>query len=650
MVTYTSAPDSITGIQTVVTDDITIDFKLFPIDILASASDSSFCRKNHDDTISLSAIILTPDTSLVNGTFTWTSSPANYSANLNNDSIASPYAIINGMLSDTVIYSASYAYGLCTSSDDVELTWNSSSVSTSVVTSPICLGDSTTIMGILGDTIFFQNPSPCSSYTVSSITYAPVSGTATNISLADDAFSTPISIGFDFDFYCNTYNQVKISSNGYITFDLSASGAASSNAQHLPDTSAPNNIIAFAFTDLNPGFGGSISHFRTGVPPNRQLIVNYSVPRVGIPFMVIGQIVLHEGTNYIDIHSTNLPANDSITTQGIENIDGTLGVTSPGYNQTSGWTALNIAYRFSIDNSPLFGPFDISWSPNTHISDSTIYNPTVKPLSNTTYYVDIIQKGCLVRDSIEILVTNPISAPSVSCGTVSNPENSVLFNWGSSPNSSGWEYSIDMGATWGYLSLQDSSRLITGIVNGNCGNIMVRALDSTGACTANPWTYLECCTIDTSVSLVGASLVSDESRPTVAYQWVDCNNSHTPIGGEIAQSFTPGSSGNYAVLLNDGINSAESSCHQFTYLDRTKLASELGISIFPNPTSGLFNIIKGNNETIDITINNNIGQSLYSTTLRKKNSSIDLSQYSSGVYFITFSTTERAITQKLIKY
>ena len=40
----------------------------------------------------------------------------------------------------------------------------------------------------------------------------------------DDIHSDVIDIGFNFNFYGNTYNQCVLSANGYITFDLTQAG------------------------------------------------------------------------------------------------------------------------------------------------------------------------------------------------------------------------------------------------------------------------------------------------------------------------------------------------------------------------------------------------------------------------------------------
>ena len=56
-----------------------------------------------------------------------------------------------------------------------------------------------------------------SSFTVGTSSLTNMSG-ATNLALGDDQVSSAINIGFDFDFYGNTFSQVKVATNGCITF------------------------------------------------------------------------------------------------------------------------------------------------------------------------------------------------------------------------------------------------------------------------------------------------------------------------------------------------------------------------------------------------------------------------------------------------
>ena len=73
------------------------------------------------------------------------------------------------------------------------------------------------------------------------------------------------------------------------------------------------------------------------------------------------------------------------------------------------------------------------------------------------------------------------------------------------------------------------------------------------------------------------------------------------------------------------------------------------IFIYPNPASSILNFIVKNNITIStITINDISGKEIYKAG-NAINNSLDVSNLSSGVYFVTFTSESNSITKKFIK-
>ncbi|MBK7762180.1 MAG: M36 family metallopeptidase [Bacteroidetes bacterium] len=223
------------------------------------------------------------------------------------------------------------------------------------------------------------------SYEVSSIPYAPLTGTATSVALADDEMSTAKPIGFTFNFFGQNYTNFYICSNGFITFS-SGMTPFSVYGEALPTSSNPNNLIALCWNDLNPlNPGSTINYFTTGIAPNRKLVITYNTSHfqsTSSPFHV--QAILYEGSNFIDIHTTaisNISSidNDATTTQGVESQDGSKGIPVSGRNSAH-FTASNDAYRFT----PII-PYVYTWQPGTLNGPSQ----TTNPLSNTVYTVSI---------------------------------------------------------------------------------------------------------------------------------------------------------------------------------------------------------------------------------------------------------------------
>lgn len=502
MVTFTTLPAG-SGAGCITTDSVIIYLQALPLNLNVYATETSLCPNNETDTISFATAISGPGIDLFNGIYTWTSTPSSNLSNLTSTAINNPSAYLSGGPNDQVTYAVNYAYGLCEGTDSVTLTWRPTVPVISAAMDTICPGDTTSVMAFLSDTIPIVSPGACSVYTVTPITYAPIAGTGTGITLIDDQYSSTLPIGFNFNFFCANRTQFRIASNGFITFDL-LTGAPSWSATLIPNgVTNPNDMIAAFFTDLNPASGGTIDYFTTGVVPNRQLVVNFTnVDRIGGASSVTGQIVLHEGTNIIDIYTAAAAAGPN-TTQGIENTNGTLGVSSPGRNQ-SVWSATNDGYRFEPGSVFITGAISYLWDPGYAVSNAGEYNPDAFPQGTTMFTVSIEDGGCVLTDSIEIFVQSLIPPPAITCGTPFNQATSVLFEWGGSPSAAGWEYSTDSGNTWVPAPLQDSFLLVTGLTNGTCANILVRGTGGAGPCPTNASTYLECCTTPCPMSNTSA--------------------------------------------------------------------------------------------------------------------------------------------------
>ena len=75
----------------------------------------------------------------------------------------------------------------------------------------------------------------------------------------DDGNSGPIDLGFEFDFYGNSFNSISICSNGWASFSDGTS--TSSYNRPIPFGGAPNDLLAPFWTDLDPGAGGDVYYY-----------------------------------------------------------------------------------------------------------------------------------------------------------------------------------------------------------------------------------------------------------------------------------------------------------------------------------------------------------------------------------------------------
>lgn len=323
----------------------------------------------------------------------------------------------------------------------------------------------------------------CSSYVVSPITFTTFPSGSINLTptftnsfiglFADDGSIGPIPIGFNFDYYCNTYSNVHICSNGFIMLDYQPFPWPTQYVhptQNLPDPTLPNGMIAFNMTDLDPGQGGTITYTTVGTAPNRMFIVTYStVPCFSTPAdLNTGQIVLYETSNIIEIHTTKArPDLNQLTlggTQGIENTNGTIGVTPPGRNANNSWgaTADFTAYRFapytpapptsvtgntllcqgaqgSYQTNPMLGALSYTWALPagwTGTSSTTALTTTAGVSGNVsvsaTYTCGTSAPALINVSVVAAPVVSILSAtPSVLCSGNSitiNPNGAVVYS------------------------------------------------------------------------------------------------------------------------------------------------------------------------------------------------------------------------------
>ena len=71
------------------------------------------------------------------------------------------------------------------------------------------------------------------------------------------------------------------------------------------------------------------------------------------------------------------------------------------------------------------------------------------------------------------------------------------------------------------------------------------------------------------------------------------------------------------------------------------------IKVYPNPTNDILNIVLNNStEHFTISVYSSLGQELYKTT---SNSSIDISNFTNGIYFLKVKQNDRTWTTKIVK-
>ncbi|MDR2853822.1 MAG: fibronectin type III domain-containing protein [Prevotellaceae bacterium] len=340
-------------------------------------------------------------------------------------------------------------------------------------------------------------------YTVSSIPYSPFPFTniGTNIVFpADDQYGFLYNLPFDFEFYGNSYNQIAVASNGYITFDVGkANQFCPWDLQDSPDIPSANfqpqgmnvfNSIFGVFEDTyatpnNLNAGDGVFFVIYGESPNRSAVVTFK----NVPLYPVGnnqrnsyQIVLHENGD-IDVcvaqrafSSSNW--NQGIGVIGIINSDGTQGIAAPGRNITNyHWSVSNSspeAWRFSppanaacpkptnIQTSNISAvSADILWTAGStetqwalayrkqsesNYQENLVQNTTTYQLTGleqgTTYYVQMKSLCANNEESYwtsEYMFTTLVSCPAPTNLIVSNiADASAILSWATGGSETQW--------------------------------------------------------------------------------------------------------------------------------------------------------------------------------------------------------------------
>lgn len=137
-------------------------------------------------------------------------------------------------------------------------------------------------------------------------------------------YAGPVNIGFDFNYYSNTYTQLYISRNGYLSFNNLDLYRMSS---YIPDPELPNDVIA-------PMWGPTetINYVRyqyDGVSPDRRMIIEWNQQTYdsGTEDYTY-QAILHENGDIVFQYQSIISDNSwTCTSTGIEDSEGMDGLT-----------------------------------------------------------------------------------------------------------------------------------------------------------------------------------------------------------------------------------------------------------------------------------------------------------------------------------
>ncbi len=164
------------------------------------------------------------------------------------------------------------------------------------------------------------------------------------LDFAGDDSAVSMSLPFVFNYYGESFEEVQVSTNGYLVFG--GGKAVSLSNKSIPDPTEPNGMVAALWDDLSPDVGQGIWVRALGESPNRRFVVGWiDAARFNQVGASTFQITLEEGTNRIIFQYQDVFFDDirydygASATVGLESVNGTIGT------------------QFSF-NQPVLGPYE----------------------------------------------------------------------------------------------------------------------------------------------------------------------------------------------------------------------------------------------------------------------------------------------------
>jgi hypothetical protein len=157
-------------------------------------------------------------------------------------------------------------------------------------------------------------------YTKSTATYSWDASATTASGCTGDDQAVTVNIGFTFNYYGTNYTAVNICSNGFINFGTTST---SYSPTAIPNTAAPNALIAGIWRDLNPSGGGTITYYSSST----KCVISFNAVKnyANTSTQTFQMILTPDGK--IKIQWGSITTTETYVS-GVENQTGTLGVST----------------------------------------------------------------------------------------------------------------------------------------------------------------------------------------------------------------------------------------------------------------------------------------------------------------------------------
>lgn len=276
--------------------------------------------------------------------------------------------------------------------------------------------------------------------------------------------------------------------------------------------------------------------------------------------------------------------------------------------------------------------------PGASPSSDTLTSPVISYNTPGSYQIQLIASNSADSDTlIQSITIYPLPVVNAGPDVVICSGNSVTLNASASGTLTyNWEPSIN-------LTTPTQSQTMA---NPSSTTVYVITVDD-GLCSANDTVTVNVLPLPATptITQVGNTLEATSGFP--AYQWYENN---VIIAGQTQATIIPTNNGNYTVDVID-TNGCVSSSQAFPFvIQGLNAVSHNQISIYPNPVTSNLNIdINDLTTPASVEIIDVEGQLIFSQTLNTKSNSVNIEQFSRGVYFIKINSNNQIYNYKLLK-
>ncbi|MDI1316154.1 GEVED domain-containing protein, partial [Flavobacterium sp.] len=274
----------------------------------------------------------------------------------------------------------------------------------------VCPGTSATINSGLSAGNFTVTSTPYVAFTVPPSAVTVITNGVANVPLTggslDDGGWSGLPIGFNFNFFGNSFSTISAGTNGLLMFGTPpgyGTGAGqlgqftfTTAPAVFPNAANPGNVIALMAADqyFGSGLAGSASstlkYWTQGIAPNRIFVIEYSdvdgcCSNLGTGFTA--QARLYETIGRVDVAIIS-KSDARASTVGLQNDLKTIGAVAPGRQAFTSLITTPETWRFSPpSNYTTVWTADTGSGPVTIASGTNIFSQTVSPAVTTTYSI-----------------------------------------------------------------------------------------------------------------------------------------------------------------------------------------------------------------------------------------------------------------------